>query len=205
MRVSDVISAIEAFAPLSIQESWDNSGLLIGSPSDEVRGVMVGFDCTPGLIERALAAGCDMVVTHHPLIFGGLKSISREDPVGDAVIRAVRGGVAVYAAHTTADKVIAGGACRMSGSWKKNPAETASVRSGISPSRWMRMRPSPWSRSVSASGFSAPQSPWPGRFPAWRCAAGAALRSSVRPGGRVRNCTFRPIFPTTISLRKKAS
>ena len=108
MRVSDIIAAIESFAPLSIQENWDNSGLLIGSPSDEVRGVMVGFDCTPGLIDRALAAGCDMVVTHHPLIFGGLKSISQEDPVGDAVIRAIRGGVAVYAAHTTADKVIAG-------------------------------------------------------------------------------------------------
>ena len=108
MRVSDIITAIESFAPLSIQENWDNSGLLIGAPSDEVRGVMVGFDCTPGLIDRALAAGCDMVVTHHPLIFGGLKAISREDPVGDAVIRAVRGGVAVYAAHTTADKVIAG-------------------------------------------------------------------------------------------------
>ena len=115
MRVSDIIAAIEAFAPLSIQENWDNSGLLIGSSSDEVRGVMVGFDCTPGLIDRALAEGCNMVVTHHPLIFGGLKSISPEDPVGDAVIRAVRGGVAVYAAHTTADKVIAGVSGAMAG------------------------------------------------------------------------------------------
>ena len=108
MRVSDITRAIEAFAPLAIQENWDNSGLLIGSPLDEVKGVMIGFDCTPGLVDRALAAGCNMVITHHPLIFGGLKSIRPEDPVGEAVIKAVRGGVAVYAAHTTADKVIAG-------------------------------------------------------------------------------------------------
>ena len=108
MRVSDITRAIEAFAPLAIQENWDNSGLLIGSPLDEVKGVMIGFDCTSGLVDRALEAGCNMVITHHPLIFGGLKSIRPEDPVGEAVIKAVRGGVAVYAAHTTADKVIAG-------------------------------------------------------------------------------------------------
>ena len=108
MIVSDITRAIEAFAPLGIQENWDNSGLLIGSPDDEVNGVMVGFDCTPGLIDRAMASGCNMVITHHPLIFGGLKAIRPDDPVGEAVIKAVRGGVAVYAAHTTADKVIAG-------------------------------------------------------------------------------------------------
>ena len=108
MKAREIIAAIEAFAPLSLQEKWDNSGLCIGSPEDEIRGVMVGFDCTPSLIDKALAAGCNMVVTHHPLIFGGIKTITPEDPVGQAVIKAVRGGVAVYAAHTTADKVIAG-------------------------------------------------------------------------------------------------
>ena len=108
MTAADIISAIEAFAPLSIQEGWDNSGLIVGSPSDPVHGVLVGFDCTAALIDQAVERGCDMVVTHHPLIFGGLKTISPEDPVGNAVIRAIRGGVKVYAAHTTAAKVLAG-------------------------------------------------------------------------------------------------
>jgi dinuclear metal center YbgI/SA1388 family protein len=108
MKVRDITAALEAFAPLSIQEGWDNSGLCIGAPEDEVHGVLLGFDCTPELIDEAVARGCDMVVTHHPLIFRGLKRIQGGDPVSDAVIKAVRAGVAVYAAHTTADKVIAG-------------------------------------------------------------------------------------------------
>ena len=108
MKVRDITEVLEQFAPLSIQEGWDNSGLCIGAPEDEVHGVLVGFDCTPELVDEAVAQGCDLVVTHHPLIFHGLKRIRGGDPVNDAVIRAVRAGVAVYAAHTTADKVIAG-------------------------------------------------------------------------------------------------
>ena len=81
MRVGDITSAIEAFAPLSIQESWDNSGLIIGSPSQEVHGVLVGFDCTPALVDEAVSCGADMIVTHHPLIFGGIRKVSPEDPV----------------------------------------------------------------------------------------------------------------------------
>ena len=108
MKVGDITAVLEGFAPLSIQENWDNSGLCIGSPEDDVHGVLVGFDCTPELIDEAVERGCDMVVTHHPLIFRGLKRIQGGDPVSDAVIKAVRSGVAVYAAHTTADKVIAG-------------------------------------------------------------------------------------------------
>ena len=108
MKVKDIAAVIEAFAPLSIQEDWGNSGLLIGSPEQEVDGVLVGFDCTEALIAEAVGAGCNMVVTHHPLIFGGLKKIAPEDPVGRTVLAAARAGVAVYAAHTNADKVLEG-------------------------------------------------------------------------------------------------
>ena len=108
MKVKDIISVIETFAPLSIQESWDNSGLIIGSPEQEVHGVLLGFDCTAELVDEAVERGADMIVTHHPLIFGGIKRISPDDPVGLAVMKAVAAGVAVYAAHTTADKVLGG-------------------------------------------------------------------------------------------------
>ena len=105
MKVKDIAACIEEFAPLSLQEEWDNSGLSIGSPEDEVRAVLVGFDCTPELIDEAVETGADMVITHHPLIFRGLKKIDGNDPVTRAVIKAIRSGVAVYAAHTNADKV----------------------------------------------------------------------------------------------------
>ena len=108
MKVKEITSVIEAFAPLSIQEDWDNSGLLIGSPEQDVHGVLLGFDCTADLVDEAVERGADMIVTHHPLIFGGLKKISPEDPVGLAVLKAAAAGIAVYAAHTTADKVLAG-------------------------------------------------------------------------------------------------
>ena len=108
MKVKDIINIIEEFAPLSIQESWDNSGLCIGSPEDEVSSVLLGLDCTPELVDEAIACGADMIVTHHPLIFSGLKKISPENQIGEVVMKAIKAGIAVYAAHTNADKVIAG-------------------------------------------------------------------------------------------------
>ena len=108
MKVKDIISVIEEFAPLSLQENWDNSGLCIGSPEDSVSSVLLGLDCTPELVDEAISCGADMIVTHHPLIFSGLKKISPEDKVGEAVIKAIKAGISIYAAHTNADKVIAG-------------------------------------------------------------------------------------------------
>ena len=108
MKVKEVIKVIEDFAPLSIQEGWDNSGLCIGSPDAEVTSVLLGLDCTPELVDEAIACGADMIVTHHPLIFSGLKKISPDDQVGGAVIKAIKAGICIYAAHTNADKVIAG-------------------------------------------------------------------------------------------------
>ena len=108
MKVKDITKVIEEFAPLSIQESWDNSGLCIGAPESEVTSVLLGLDCTPELVDEAIACGADMIVTHHPLIFSGLKKISPDDLVGETVIKAIAAGISVYAAHTNSDKVLSG-------------------------------------------------------------------------------------------------
>ena len=108
MKVKDIIKVIEDFSPLSIQEGWDNSGLCVGSPDDEVNSILIALDCTPALVEEAIACGADMIVTHHPLIFSGLKKISADDMVGAAVIKAIKAGISIYAAHTSADKVLEG-------------------------------------------------------------------------------------------------
>ena len=107
-KVKDIVRVIEDFAPLSIQEKWDNSGLSIGSPESEVSSVLLGLDCTPELVDEAVECGADMIVTHHPLIFSGLRKISPDDPTGSAVMKAISAGISVYAAHTTADKVMVG-------------------------------------------------------------------------------------------------
>ena len=107
-KVKDVTAVIEEFAPLSIQEKWDNSGLCIGSQDAPVKSVLLGLDCTSELVDEAISCGADMIVTHHPLIFSGLKRISSDDTVGEAVIKAIKAGISIYAAHTNADKVIAG-------------------------------------------------------------------------------------------------
>ena len=108
MKAREIAALLEEFAPLGTQESWDNAGICIGSPDAEVHGVLVGFDCTPALLREAVARGADMVVTHHPLIFNGLRRIDPADPVGEAVGLAIRHGIVVYAAHTNADKAEGG-------------------------------------------------------------------------------------------------
>lgn len=100
--------AIEASAPLGYQESYDNAGLQVGSPDMEVSGVMLCLDVTEDVIDEARACGCNMVVSHHPLIFKGLKSLTGKGPVEKAVIKALTEGVAVYSAHTNLDSAPGG-------------------------------------------------------------------------------------------------
>ena len=108
MKVRDVARIIEEFAPLEAAAEWDNTGLCIGSPDAEVKGVLVGFDCTPELIAEAVERGANMVVTHHPLIFRGVKRISPDSFLGSAITLAIKHDIAVYAAHTNADKAACG-------------------------------------------------------------------------------------------------
>ena len=108
MKVKDIIAAIEEFAPANIQAEYDNTGLQVGSPEQEVHGLLIGFDCTAALVEEAVRHGCDMILTHHPLIYHPLRNLYPEDPGAAAVIAAVRNGVAVYGCHTSVDKTPGG-------------------------------------------------------------------------------------------------
>ncbi|MBP5210427.1 MAG: Nif3-like dinuclear metal center hexameric protein [Bacteroidales bacterium] len=108
MKAREVADIIEEFAPLLKQEEWDNSGFCLGSPQTEVTGIIVGFDCTPELIDEAVAKGANMIVTHHPLIFHGVKKIYPDTYLGSILTKAVKNDIVVYSAHTNADKVLDG-------------------------------------------------------------------------------------------------
>ena len=85
MTVSDIIAAIEGFAPSHYQESWDNTGLQVGDRSAECTGVLVCVDVTPGVVDEAISRGCNLIVSHHPLLFNGLKSITGATPKEERV------------------------------------------------------------------------------------------------------------------------
>ena len=108
MIVRDITSAIQEFAPLPIQESWDNSGLIIGSPEQEVKGVLVGFDCTPELVDEAIAYGADMIVTHHPLMINSIRSLTDDTYEGRLLCRLVKENISLIAAHTNLDQAPGG-------------------------------------------------------------------------------------------------
>ena len=113
MKAREITSVIEEFAPLSFQEKWDNSGYCIGSPDQEVHSALLGLDCTPELIDEAVASGADMVITHHPIIFHPLKRLNSASPVERCVERAIRRGIALYACHTNLDSAPEGMSFRL--------------------------------------------------------------------------------------------
>src|ERR1044071_3448997 len=105
MQVKDIIQAIETFAPLAYQESYDNSGLQVGNVNDEVTGILLSLDVTEQILEEAMQRGCNMIVAHHPLIFSGLKRLSGRTYVERIVQKAIKNDINIYAAHTNLDNV----------------------------------------------------------------------------------------------------
>ena len=103
MKVRDIAAAIESFAPLTLQESYDNSGLVVGRMDDEVNKALLAVDVTEEVIEEALAEGCDMIITHHPIIFHALKRFNSASTTERCVELAIRHGIVLYAAHTNLD------------------------------------------------------------------------------------------------------
>jgi dinuclear metal center YbgI/SA1388 family protein len=105
MKIRDITNAIAAFAPLQYQESYDNAGLLFGNPDWEATGVLLTLDATEAVIDEAIARKCNLVVAHHPIVFGGLKKINGSNYVERVAIKAIKNDIAVYAAHTNLDNV----------------------------------------------------------------------------------------------------
>ena len=90
-------------APPGLAESWDNPGLQVGDPAATISRIMVALDATPAVIQSALVSDCNLLVTHHPLIFTAQKSISATTPLGGMIHAAIRGGLAVASMHTNYD------------------------------------------------------------------------------------------------------
>lgn len=108
MKIRELTQYLEQLAPLAYQESYDNSGLLVGHPEDEVKQALIALDCTEEIIDEAIQKGCDIVISHHPIVFSGLKKLNGKNYVERVVIKAIRHGIALYAIHTNLDNVLGG-------------------------------------------------------------------------------------------------
>jgi dinuclear metal center YbgI/SA1388 family protein len=105
MQISAIIDLLEGIAPPYLQESYDNSGLLVGRRTDEVRGVIFCLDSTEAVVAEAVQRGCNLVVAHHPIVFRGLKRFNEANYVERTIAAAIRNDVAIYAIHTNLDNV----------------------------------------------------------------------------------------------------
>lgn len=103
MRCEEVIRRLEELSPLSCAESWDNPGLLAGRMEKEVRKIYVALDATTEVIDEAIRCGADMLLTHHPLIFKGIKKVNSEDFVGRRILALLQADICYYAMHTNFD------------------------------------------------------------------------------------------------------
>ncbi|MBK7133393.1 MAG: Nif3-like dinuclear metal center hexameric protein [Bacteroidales bacterium] len=103
MKLKEICSYLDSEVPLSFQESYDNSGLQIGKADTEITSALIALDVTEEVIDEAINSNCNLVVSHHPLLFGGIKKISDSSLVGRIIYKCIDNGIAVYSAHTNLD------------------------------------------------------------------------------------------------------
>jgi dinuclear metal center YbgI/SA1388 family protein len=131
-RVRDIAKAIERIAPISLSEDWDNCGLQVGNPEAEVSRGLVALTPVNEVFDEAEEAGADLLLFHHPLIFGPIKSVDTASYPGDLIARAIRRGLTVYAAHTNYDAAPDGVSAALAGSLGlRGPLQVFSPRGGL--------------------------------------------------------------------------
>src|SRR5680860_72426 len=107
-KLKEITNYLETLAPLSLQESYDNAGLIIGDVNSEISSVLVTLDITEEIIDEAIEKKAQLIVAHHPIIFSGLKKITGENYVERSIIKAIKNDIAIYAAHTNLDRITGG-------------------------------------------------------------------------------------------------
>lgn len=105
MKIDTVINFLEEVAPLSLQEDYDNSGLLVGNKEKRLTSALITLDCTEKVVQEAIKKKCNLIISHHPIIFHPLKRLTPDTDVERAVIRAIKNNIAIYTAHTNLDNV----------------------------------------------------------------------------------------------------
>ncbi len=113
MKIREITDAIEQYAPLRLQEEWDNAGIQVGDPEADVTGVLLCTDATETVVAEAIDRGFNLVISHHPLIFRGLKKIMGRTPVERTVAMAIKNDITIYSAHTNMDSAWQGVSFRM--------------------------------------------------------------------------------------------
>ncbi len=108
MFVKDIVKFLETIAPPSLQEDYDNAGLLTGNAHNNCTGVLISLDCTEAIVQEAIEKKCNLIVAHHPIIFSGLKKINGKNYVERTIIQAIKNDIAIYAIHTNLDNVLHG-------------------------------------------------------------------------------------------------
>lgn len=108
MQIKDITSYLESIAPLSYQESYDNSGLIVGDRNAAVKKVLITLDCTEAVVDEAIREKCQLIVAHHPIVFSGMKKFNGKNYVERTVMKAIKHDIAIYAIHTNYDNVMSG-------------------------------------------------------------------------------------------------
>jgi dinuclear metal center YbgI/SA1388 family protein len=131
MKLHELTSFLESIAPLAYQEDYDNSGLIVGNGNQEITQGLISLDCTEAVVDEAIATGCQVIISHHPIVFKGLKKFNGKTYVERVVEKAIRHHIALYAIHTNLDNVMDGVNARICQTLGLKNLRTLSAKNGL--------------------------------------------------------------------------
>src|SRR5450432_2608328 len=108
MKISEIIQHLEYHTPLEFQEEYDNSGLIAGDTDSECTGILISLDCTENVVHEAIRRNCNLIISHHPLVFRPIRNLVPKNGPAKTLVAAIKADIAIYAVHTNLDNIISG-------------------------------------------------------------------------------------------------